>query len=152
MTSSIKKECVRVVMTPAIEINVHSNDFIIKFTGNKYIKLQNAFYDATGDVCALKIRVHLISVTGVEFRDRHIYLYRAGADTYLDLDFSLVPYMMESVKKIFHIDLAVRGHSIYYDYVKDANDDANDDNSDEDNKIFDERWRKFITKIKFVCQ
>lgn len=150
MTSNMKKERVCVVMTPAIEINIHSNDFIIKFTGNKYIKLQNAYYDATGDVCALKIRVPLISVTGAEYRDRHLYLHRADADAYLDLDFSLVPNTIESVKKIFRIDLAARGHSIYYDFVKDANDDDSDD--DEDNKIFDERWRKFITKIKFVCQ
>lgn len=150
MTSNMKKGCVCVVMTPAIEINVHGNYFIIKFTGNKYIKLQNAYYDATGDVCALKIRMNLSSVTGAEYCDRHLYLYRANADTYLDLDFSLVPNMIESVKKIFRIDLAVHGHSIYYDYVNDANDDDSDD--DGDNKIFDENWRNFIIKIKFVCQ
>ena len=105
MTSNMKKGCVCVVMTPAIEINVHGNYFIIKFTGNKYIKLQNAYYDATGDVCALKIRMNLSSVTGAEYCDRHLYLYRANADTYLDLDFSLVPNMIESVKKIFPVQL-----------------------------------------------
>lgn len=140
MSSEKKRKSIVVLMTPMIEVTSGHGELILRFKGEKYLK----FIDVHREFCDISTRLKLFinthTMTDIEHNNRHIYLHRSGSNTYIDLDFSLVPRELERLKQVFD---EMRKDVILF------RDDADDD-YDEDTYYFDEEWIDFTKDLDII--
>lgn len=112
MAADGEKTYVRVLVTPNIVFDVDSQNLTVIFTGqkygrclccdwcrcetseyfgktNEYFGKTNEYFGGTNETSTI-LTISTFSIDGVEYSNQHIYLYRVGSSTYIDLDFSLV--------------------------------------------------------------
>jgi hypothetical protein len=144
MSSEKKRKSVIVLMTPAIEVTSGHGELILRFKGKKYLK----FIDVHREFCdistKLKLFINTGAITDIEHNNQHIYLHRSGSNTYVDLDFSLIPRELERLKQFFDEmckDVILYQNDIfnngYFNYI-------------ENKKYFDEEWINFIEDLGII--
>ena len=101
MASEKKRKSIVVLMTPTVEVISEYTELTFKFKGEKYLKFIEKYHKLYGSDARLKHFVSIDAITDIEHNNRHIYLYRSGSNTYVDLDFSLVPKKLEQLKQFF---------------------------------------------------
>ena len=133
MSSEKKRKSVIVLMTPAIEVTSEHGELIFRFKGEKYLKF---------DICQRICRTGVVNdaITDIEYNNRHVYLHRSDSNTYVDLDFSLVPRELERLKQVF--DEMRKDVILYRSYT--------DDDYDEGTYYFDEEWIDFTKDLDII--
>jgi hypothetical protein len=146
MSSEKKRKSVIVLMTPMIEVTSVYVELILRFKGEKYLNFIKKYYRICDTDTNWKLSINIGAITDIEHNNRHIYLHRSGSNTYIDLDFSLVPRDLERLKHFFD---EMRKDVILYRFDTDYfNEDT--DYFNEDTDYFDEEWIGFTKDLDII--
>ena len=100
MSSGFIKNIITILVTPSVEFALLYNygyDLRIGLTDAAITATRSGSDSGYYEL----LTISQDAITAIEYCNKHVYIHRSNSQSYVDLNFELVPYMLESTRKIF---------------------------------------------------